>query len=300
MRCAVSLAALTLFLSLGNAFSFPQETPWTANQVDDWGWTPKPTAVPEVLGRSSRYGLRRDLSSSDAGLETVCGYEGTQPFTCGAYSSTTYYCETASSALDCCPLGVNGTIEDCAITTACYNSAQSAKLCAANGCNAATGVWYVFYPAGSSKSLTQPNNSTDTQWPECVTFQLGTYSSFWCDSSAAVVALSLFPFTPSSSLAVLSPTPPLITDTPISSVISLSTSSSVGVASLTSSAPIPTQTVSSPSHVGEIVGGVVGGVAGIALIAAIIGFIIYRVRRKRAEASYDDAPEMSGATYNIK
>jgi hypothetical protein len=38
----------------------------------------------------------------------------------------------------------------------------------------------------------------------------------------------------------------------------------------------------------------VGGVVGLALIIGAISFIIYRVRKKRSEAAFDDAPEMTG------
>jgi hypothetical protein len=160
MRCEARLAALTLFLSLGNASWLPQATPWAVNQVDDWGWTPKPTAAPDVRDRLPRYRLRRDSASfslsSVADLSTVCGYEGTRPFICAASSSTSYYCATAASALDCCPLGVNSSLVECAVTSVCYNSAESAASCAVNGCNAATGVWYVSCLAGPRTSLTQP------------------------------------------------------------------------------------------------------------------------------------------------
>ena len=162
MRREARLAALTLFLSLGNAFWLPQETPWAVNQVEDWGWTPKPTAAPDVRDRSPHYGLRRDSPSDSlsyvANLSTVCGYEGTRPFTCGSYSNTALYCATAASALDCCPLGVNGSLVECAVTRVCYNSAESVASCAVNGCLAPTGVWYVSCLAGPRMSLIQPEH----------------------------------------------------------------------------------------------------------------------------------------------
>jgi hypothetical protein len=42
----------------------------------------------------------------------------------------------------------------------------------------------------------------------------------------------------------------------------------------------------------------VGGVVGLAVIIGAISFIIYRVRKKRNEAEYDDAPEMTGYVQN--
>src|SRR5436853_5248123 len=108
MRCEAALFAVTLF-SFSNALWFPQATPWAANQVDAWGWSPKPTAAPPSFGRSPHHRRQDKLHVNTSALTHTCAYEGLRPFTCGSFSGTPYYCTFTTSAFGCCNLYSNGS-----------------------------------------------------------------------------------------------------------------------------------------------------------------------------------------------
>src|SRR5947209_20627317 len=153
------------------------------------------------------------------------------------------------------------------------------------------------------------SSGKNTAYPECVTYELtagsSTYSSFGCDSTSAFYLLATTPSSSqvkisSSSTITTSPTSTTITSsTSLSSITSTTTSSSTASnAPVTSPSNGPTASPTPNHHVAAIAGGVVGGVVGLALVIGAIAFIIYRVRKKRAEAVNDDIPEMTGYVQN--
>jgi hypothetical protein len=143
---------------------------------------------------------------------------------------------------------------------------------------------------------TNANGQTETHYPFCRTeiLTVGTLSltTFGC---ATVDGETLYLSATSESGITTSPGPQTTTTNPSPSPHTSSPSSQMST-SQTSPPPTPTNT-GSPSHTGAIAGGVVGGVAGLAIIGGIIGFIVYRIKKKQKEGAYMDTPEMTGTTF---
>lgn len=139
MPCETLLLALSLLLSFGNALGLPKATPCAVNEVDLWGWTPRITSAPDILGLLRRGVLqKRDLTQT-------CGYLGEQALTCSDYSGTPLYCAYQTPYMGCCGVDDNDLFTSCTMYSTCVNQQQSSSVCPVQDCPIGYGVWYVLF-----------------------------------------------------------------------------------------------------------------------------------------------------------
>jgi hypothetical protein len=120
------VAVLSILLTLSQAVKHhgPNPTNPAADDLDPYGWSPKPTLSPEQAGLHGALRFKRQQT-----LLNTCAYFNNEVISCPANE----YCafNTVSSRFGCCSVDSNGNfLPNCYYDTACVNAAQSSALCA--------------------------------------------------------------------------------------------------------------------------------------------------------------------------
>jgi len=274
----------------------PGPTPPSYNEIGGHGWTPRPTQAP-VAARGNLGAMnQRDLFARQQD-PALCGYVNnimTDSITCAFGYACGYY--TDPNYAVCCATDIAGSFTGyCPAATTCEDYLGVYQYSTSTTSDGA--VWC---PAAYPNCLTWVFNGKNTA-------DSLTYLGYVCTDLTGDLIFDVYPTADEASAAasttpITTTLPSIITRSAGGSVATSSVSTTPGTTTLPADSgqdtptytPPPVEPTSHPSNAGAIAGGVIGGLAA---VAAVVGGILYMIRRKRNQHK-EFVPEVSQVNTN--